>query len=66
MKFYSTNNKNNIVTFKEAVLKGIADDGAICRNAIVGDVSDYFSVCHYGVSVNFACKCVADNDDCVA
>jgi threonine synthase len=29
MKFYSTNNKNNIVSFKEAVLKGIADDGGL-------------------------------------
>ncbi|MGA7721370.1 MAG: threonine synthase [Ignavibacteriaceae bacterium] len=29
MKYYSTNNKNNIVSFKEAVLKGIADDGGL-------------------------------------
>ncbi len=29
MKLYSTNNKNNISTFKEAVLKGIADDGGL-------------------------------------
>jgi threonine synthase len=29
MKFYSTNNKNNIVSFKEAVLKGIAEDGGL-------------------------------------
>ena len=29
MKFFSTNNKNNLVSFKEAVLKGIADDGGL-------------------------------------
>jgi threonine synthase len=29
MKFYSTNNKNNLVSFKEAVIKGIADDGGL-------------------------------------
>ncbi len=29
MKFYSTNNKNNLVSFKEAVLSGIANDGGL-------------------------------------
>ena len=29
MKFYSTNDKNNLVSFKEAVLKGIANDGGL-------------------------------------
>ena len=29
MEFYSTNNKNNIASFGEAVLKGIADDGGL-------------------------------------
>jgi len=29
MKLYSTNNKNNQVSFKEAVIKGIADDGGL-------------------------------------
>ncbi len=29
MKFYSTNNKNNTVAFREAVLRGIADDGGL-------------------------------------
>ncbi len=29
MKFYSTNNKSNIVSFKEAVLSGLADDGGL-------------------------------------
>ena len=29
MKFYSTNNKNNIASFKDAVLKGLADDGGL-------------------------------------
>ena len=29
MKFYSTNNKNNLVSFKEAVFKGLAEDGGL-------------------------------------
>ena len=29
MKYYSTNNKNNIVSFREAVLKGLPDDGGL-------------------------------------
>ena len=29
MKFYSTNKKAEPVSFKEAVLKGIADDGGL-------------------------------------
>lgn len=29
MKFYSTHNKKNIVALKEAILKGIADDGGL-------------------------------------
>jgi len=29
MKFYSTNNKNNIVSFRDATLKGISDDGGL-------------------------------------
>ncbi len=29
MKFYSTRNKKNIVTLKEAILQGIADDGGL-------------------------------------
>ncbi|MCL5029658.1 MAG: threonine synthase [Bacteroidetes bacterium] len=29
MKFYSTNNKTNLVSFKEAVLNGIANDGGL-------------------------------------
>ncbi|MCX6149883.1 MAG: threonine synthase [Ignavibacteriales bacterium] len=29
MKYYSTNNKNNLVSFKQAVQKGIADDGGL-------------------------------------
>ena len=29
MKFYSTNNKNKFVSFKEAVLNGLADDGGL-------------------------------------
>ncbi len=29
MKFYSTNNRSNLVSFKEAVIKGIANDGGL-------------------------------------
>lgn len=29
MKYYSTNNKNNLVSFRDAVIKGIADDGGL-------------------------------------
>jgi threonine synthase len=29
MKFYSTNNKNNLVSFRAAVMKGLADDGGL-------------------------------------
>jgi len=29
MQYYSTNNKNNLVTFRDAVLKGIAEDGGL-------------------------------------
>jgi threonine synthase len=29
MQYYSTNNKNNLVSFRDAVLKGIADDGGL-------------------------------------
>ena len=29
MKFYSTNNNKNLFTFREAVIKGIADDGGL-------------------------------------
>ena len=29
MKYYSTNNKNNLVSFREAVINGLADDGGL-------------------------------------
>lgn len=29
MKFYSTNNKNSLVSFRDAVMKGLADDGGL-------------------------------------
>lgn len=29
MKFYSTNNKSNLLSFEEAVMKGLADDGGL-------------------------------------
>lgn len=29
MKYHSTNNKNKLVTFREAVMKGLADDGGL-------------------------------------
>jgi threonine synthase len=42
MKFYSTNNKNNIVSFKHAVLNGIADDGGLFMPAEIPKLSDGF------------------------
>ena len=42
MKFYSTNNKNNIATFKDAVLKGIADDGGLFMPASLPRLPDNF------------------------
>jgi threonine synthase len=42
MKFYSTNNKNNIVPFKEAVLKGIADDGGLFMPVEIPGLQDNF------------------------
>jgi len=42
MKFYSTNNKNNKVSFRTAVLKGIADDGGLFMPAGIPKLSDNF------------------------
>lgn len=42
MKFYSTNNKNNTVSFKEAVLKGIADDGGLFMPSELPKLPDSF------------------------
>ena len=42
MKFYSTNNKNNIASFKDAVLKGIADDGGLFMPASLPKLQDSF------------------------
>jgi threonine synthase len=42
MKFYSTNNKNNIVSFKHAVLNGIADDGGLFMPSVFPKLPDSF------------------------
>ncbi len=45
MKFYSTNNKNNIVTFREAVLKGIAVDAGLFMPAEIPKLpSNFFNI----------------------
>ncbi len=42
MKFYSTNSNNIAVTFREAVLKGIADDGGLFMPAELPKLSESF------------------------
>jgi len=42
MKFYSTNNKDNIVSFKHAVLNGIADDGGLFMPSVLPKLPDSF------------------------
>lgn len=42
MKFYSSNNKNELVDFKNAVLKGIADDGGLYLPLEIPTLSDSF------------------------
>ncbi len=42
MKFYSTNNKNKLATFREAVLKGIADDGGLFMPSELPKLSESF------------------------
>ena len=42
MKLYSTNDKNNIVTFREAVIKGIADDGGLFMPAELKKLDNNF------------------------
>ena len=42
MKFYSTNNKNNIASFKDAVLKGLADDGGLFMPEKIPDLDKSF------------------------
>ncbi|HPN36757.1 MAG TPA: threonine synthase [Melioribacteraceae bacterium] len=44
MKYYSTNNKNNIVSFKTAVLEGLAADGGLYMPLIIPKMeNEYFS-----------------------
>ena len=43
MKYYSTNNKNNSVSFKEAVIKGMPDDGGLFMPSEISKLSkDFF------------------------
>lgn len=42
MEFYSTKNRNKTVTLKEAVLRGIADDGGLLMPVEIPRVSNYF------------------------
>ncbi len=42
MKYYSTNNKNNIVSFKEAVIKGIPEDGGLFMPSEIGKLPEHF------------------------
>ena len=42
MKYYSTNNKDNIVSFKEAVIKGIPDDGGLFMPSEIKKMSEDF------------------------
>jgi threonine synthase len=42
MKYYSTNNKNNLVSFRDAVLKGIAEDGGLFLPVEIKKFSDDF------------------------
>lgn len=42
MKFYSTRNKNKFVSFQQAVLKGLADDGGLFMPAIIPQMESRF------------------------
>ena len=42
MKFYSTRNKNHLVSFKEAIFQGISPDGGLYNPAEMPDLSDLF------------------------
>ncbi len=42
MKFYSSNKKSNPVSFKEAVLKGIADDGGLFMPELIPSLPNEF------------------------
>lgn len=42
MKYYSTNNKNIRVSFKDAVLKGLADDGGLFMPEFVPQLDESF------------------------
>lgn len=42
MKFYSTNKKSNPVSFKEAVIKGIANDGGLFMPQAINKLPDKF------------------------
>jgi threonine synthase len=42
MKYYSTNNKNNTVSFKEAVIKGIPEDGGLFMPSEIRKLPEHF------------------------
>lgn len=42
MKYYSTNNKNNKVSFKDAVINGLADDGGLFMPSEIMRIHDSF------------------------
>lgn len=43
MKFYSTRDKNNLVTFKEAVFQGLSQEGGLFNPAEMPDLSKLFA-----------------------
>lgn len=61
MKLYSTNNKNNIVGLKEALLKGLADDGGLFMpmeiSELKGELSGTFQEIAFA-----AAKCLLQNE----
>lgn len=61
MNFYSTNNKNNVVSFKHAVLNGIADDGGLFMPAELPKLPDSFIQNISNLSFNDISYTVANN-----
>lgn len=43
MKFYSTRNKEDILTYGEAIFKGLADDGGLYHPVEIADLKDVFA-----------------------
>lgn len=61
MKFYSTNKKSELVNFKEAVIKGIADDGGLFMPKSIPKLPDNFFKNINKISFNEICYEVAKN-----